>query len=32
VERLSAAAMTVEDGRFSDAAESGPVLVFYKID
>ena len=31
-ERLSAAAMTVEDGRFVDLAESGPVLVFYKID
>jgi len=32
VERFSAAAMTVEDGRFVDRAESGPVLVFYKID
>ena len=32
VERLNAVAVTVEDGRFRDLAESGPVLVFYKID
>ena len=24
--------VTVEDGRFHDRAESGPVLVFYKVD
>lgn len=31
-ERFRAGAVTVEDGRFRDLAESGPVLVFYRVD
>lgn len=31
-ERFRAGAVTVENGRFRDLAESGPVLVFYRVD
>jgi hypothetical protein len=31
-ERISAGMATVEDGRFRDLSESGPVLVFYRVD
>lgn len=32
VERFGAGRVAVEGGRFRDLAESGPVLVYYKVD